>query len=88
MMLDRLAKSAGVNYALNATMNKVPDGLEVLAVDRTTLAVWPESEVKRLDHFKTPDLQFSMIAGPYSLSRARLRFNATRSALSRVPFFR
>lgn len=52
MMLDRLAKSAGVNYALNATMNKVPDGLEVLAVDRTTLAVWPESEVKRPGSFQ------------------------------------
>lgn len=46
MMLDRLARSADVNDAMDASMNLAPAGLEILAIDRETLARWPDTEVE------------------------------------------
>ena len=46
MMLDRLARSADVNDAMDACMNLSPAGLEILAIDRETLARWPDREVE------------------------------------------
>ncbi|MEQ9112411.1 MAG: penicillin acylase family protein [Rhodospirillaceae bacterium] len=46
MMLDRLARSADVNDAMDASMNLAPAGLEILAIDRDTLARWPDREVE------------------------------------------
>ena len=46
MMLDRLARSADVNDAMDASMNLAPAGLEILAIDRETLARWPDREVE------------------------------------------
>lgn len=46
MMLDRLARSADVNDAMDACMNLAPAGLEILAIDRETLARWPDREVE------------------------------------------
>ncbi|KRS14150.1 penicillin acylase family protein [Roseovarius indicus] len=46
MMLDRLARSADVNDAMDASMNLAPAGLEILAIDRETLARWPNREVE------------------------------------------
>ena len=46
MMLDRLARSADVNDAMDASVNLAPAGLELLAIDRETLARWPDREVE------------------------------------------
>ena len=46
MMLDRLARSADVNDAMDASVNLAPAGLEILAIDRETLARWPDREVE------------------------------------------
>ena len=46
MMLDRLARSADVNDAMDASMNLAPAGLEILAIGREILARWPDREVE------------------------------------------
>ena len=46
MMLDRLARAADVNDAMDACMNLSPAGLEILAIGRETLARWPDREVE------------------------------------------
>ena len=52
VMLDRVVRSADVNDAMDASMNLAPAGLEILAIDRDTLARWPDREVETLLSFR------------------------------------
>lgn len=52
MMLDRLARSTDANDALSGASDMLSAGIEVLAIDRETLARWPESEVERPSSFR------------------------------------
>jgi len=52
MMLDRLARSTDANNALSGASDMLSAGMEVLAIDRETLARWPEREVERPASFR------------------------------------